>query len=193
MHCRPPFDRVRNGDLVLIKASGGPVVAVAEVANVWFYELTQDSRDFIRSRFGDQLCADPEFWESKTDACFATLMRFSRVERIEPIDCWKRDRRGWLRNLSKGSGQHGRMLSGQSFGDHRDSIPSRTRSWVIEELVQCNLRELEASMRAVYKSPSPAQISGPASGGAVTTLKHIFRDALLGRSFLPDFPFQEII
>ena len=39
IHRRPPFGCVRSGDLVLIKESGGPVVAMAEVSNVWYYQL----------------------------------------------------------------------------------------------------------------------------------------------------------
>lgn len=93
---RAPFECVRKGDIVLIKASGGPIVAVAEISDIWYYELNADSRAFIRSRFGEQLCVDPDFWDSKASACYATLMQFSRVDRVDPIDCWKRDRRGWV-------------------------------------------------------------------------------------------------
>lgn len=96
IHRRAPFECVEKGDIVLIKASGGPIVALAEISDVWCYELNPDSRAFIRSRFAKQLCVEPEFWESKAAACYATLMRFSRVDRVEPIDCRKRDRRGWV-------------------------------------------------------------------------------------------------
>jgi|ERR1039457_160293 hypothetical protein len=93
----PPYESVEPQDLVLVKQSGGPVVAVAEVSDVWYYELDTQAREVIRSRFANQLCVDgPDFWESKAAACYATLMRFSRVERIEPIPCLKRDRRGWV-------------------------------------------------------------------------------------------------
>ena len=93
----PPYECVESGDLVLVKQSGGPIVAVAEVSNVWFYELDSEARDFIRSRFSRQLCVDgPEFWERKAASCYATLMKFSRVEPVEPIPCSKRDRRGWV-------------------------------------------------------------------------------------------------
>jgi len=39
IHRRPPFGCVRSGDLVLIKESGGPIVAMAEVSRVWYYQL----------------------------------------------------------------------------------------------------------------------------------------------------------
>src|SRR5206468_2378881 len=104
IHRRPPFGCVRPGDLVLIKESGGPIVAMAEVPHVWYYQLDPASWGFIRKRFAEQLCVeDPGFWKSKASSCFATLMQFARVERLGPLNCSKRDRRGWvvLSHLSK--------------------------------------------------------------------------------------------
>jgi hypothetical protein len=83
--------------LVLIKESGGPIFALAEVSHVWFYEMDANARDFIRSKFSDQLCIDgAEFLESKSGACYATLMQFSRVEKLDHVSCMKKDRRGWV-------------------------------------------------------------------------------------------------
>jgi len=97
IHRRPPFGCVHSGDLVLIKASGGPVVAMAEVSNVWYYQLDARAWDLIRNRFGQQLCVeDPGFWKSKESSCFATLMQFARIDKLEPLNCSKRDRRGWV-------------------------------------------------------------------------------------------------
>ena len=93
----PPFKRVARGDLVLLKASGGPVVGVCEVGAAWFYELEQESWSTIRREFARALCAeDPEFWQSREHAEYATLMYISRVKRLEPIKWPKRDRRGWV-------------------------------------------------------------------------------------------------
>lgn len=97
IHRRPPFGCVKGGDLVLIKESGGPVVALAEIADVWYYELDSNAWEMIRTRFAKQLCAnEPEFWESKASSFFATLMRIGRVEKLAPLTCAKRDRRGWV-------------------------------------------------------------------------------------------------
>ena len=97
IHRTAPFGSVCSGDIVLVKRSGGPIVAVAEVSQVWYYELDSKAWEFIRSRFAKQLCIDdPEFWESKSSAYFATLMQLGRVEKIGPIPCSKRDRRGWV-------------------------------------------------------------------------------------------------
>jgi hypothetical protein len=97
IHRRAPFGCVNSGDLVLIKESGGPVVAIAEVSKVWYYQLDESAWDVIRSRFSQQLCVeDPEFWKSKASSCFATLMQFARIDKLEPVSCSKKDRRGWV-------------------------------------------------------------------------------------------------
>src|SRR5713226_5052497 len=43
---RPPFGCVRSGDLVLVKQSGGPVIALAEISQVRYYELDAEGWDF---------------------------------------------------------------------------------------------------------------------------------------------------
>jgi hypothetical protein len=97
IHKRPPFDRVTAADIVLVKEAGGPVVALAEVSHVWYYKLNTQAWEFIRNRFGRQLCMDrSEFWKNKDSSAYATLMQFARVDSLEPISCGKRDRRGWV-------------------------------------------------------------------------------------------------
>ncbi len=114
IHRRPPFGCVRAGDLVLIKESGGPVVAMAEVSHVWYYRLDPDAWEFIRSKFAEQLCVeDPEFWKSKASSYFATLMRFARVDKLDPLDCTKRDRRGWV--VLDGATRQADLFSGTSL------------------------------------------------------------------------------
>jgi dephospho-CoA kinase len=93
----PPYRRVSRGDLVLLKASGGPVVGVCEVGAAWFYRLEPDSWKTIRREFAAALCAEnPEFWRMRAQAEFATLMYVARVKRLPPVPWPKRDRRGWV-------------------------------------------------------------------------------------------------
>ena len=97
LHLCPPHNRVQKGDIILLKKSGGPVVGISEVASVWFYELDPLSWKAIHEKFSKALCADnTDFWRKRKRAAYATLMRLSRVTRIHPIRCDKRDRRGWV-------------------------------------------------------------------------------------------------
>ncbi len=93
----PPYDRVRRGDILLLKRSGGPIVGLCEVTDVWFYQLDPDSWQSIRAEFAQALCAqDPAFWRARRAASFATLMRVAAVRALPAIPCSKRDRRGWV-------------------------------------------------------------------------------------------------
>lgn len=92
-----PYQQVSTGDVLLLKASGGPIVGVCQVTHVWFYHLDPESWRFIQTHFTEALCAqDPAFWTARQHATFATLMRVQHVRRLAPIPFPKRDRRGWV-------------------------------------------------------------------------------------------------
>lgn len=97
IHRRPPFGHVREGDILLLKKSGGPVTGVCLVGQVWFYELDPKSWRKIKQEFAVSLCAqDPEFWHQRKAASFATLMLIKEVHTVAPFDIPKKDRRGWV-------------------------------------------------------------------------------------------------
>lgn len=92
-----PFHKVSKGDVILLKKAGGPVVGVCRVDAAWFYELDPDTFKDIRRDFSQAICpAGPDFWQSREQASFATLLTISDVERITPFSVGKRDRRGWV-------------------------------------------------------------------------------------------------
>jgi hypothetical protein len=92
-----PYRKVRKGDVILIKSSGGPVVGIAEVGQAIFYGLDASALAGIRDRFGAALRIDgDEFWDSRKGACYATLMELTKVSTTPDIECEKRDKRGWV-------------------------------------------------------------------------------------------------
>jgi hypothetical protein len=93
----PPYGSVREDDILLLKEASGPIVGVCQIGSVWNYELDTQTLQNVRYEFADALCAvDPHFWESRSSASFATLMRLHSVQRIAAISIAKRDRRGWV-------------------------------------------------------------------------------------------------
>jgi hypothetical protein len=93
----PPFNRVANGDVVLLKESGGEIVGVCEVDEVWFYNLDPDALEYIKCHFGDLICpANGSFWRERKDKTVATLMKVKNVIAVNGIHVEKRDRRGWV-------------------------------------------------------------------------------------------------
>lgn len=92
-----PYRRVHPGDAIVLKRSGGPVVAICEVTQAWDYELDLTSWQEIRVQFTNALCAqDPSFWTDRKDASYATLLRIDHVTPLVPLVCAKQDRRGWV-------------------------------------------------------------------------------------------------
>ena len=104
----PPYRRVEPQDVVLLKASGGPVVGAFTVSAVWHYRLDPASWSEVRRDFAAALCAQSGFWDERATAEYATLLRISDVRRLAPVILPKKDRRGWviLADRSKG----GRLL-----------------------------------------------------------------------------------
>jgi hypothetical protein len=93
----PPFQRVANGDVVLLKPTGGKVVGVCEIEQVWFYHLDPEAFAFIKDRFGKLICpADGSFWTERESKNVATLMLVKNVIPVNDIHIEKRDRRGWV-------------------------------------------------------------------------------------------------
>ena len=93
---QPPFGRVRRGDILLVKRCSGPIVALAHVSDVWYYELEGRGLQSILERFGTALCLDDGFVQAKASAAFATLMRLTHVYELSDVEVNKRDRRGWV-------------------------------------------------------------------------------------------------
>src|SRR5690554_1453539 len=52
-----PFERVRPGDVILLKRSSGPIVGLCQVAHAWFYSLDATTWTFIQERFAEAICA----------------------------------------------------------------------------------------------------------------------------------------
>jgi hypothetical protein len=93
----PPYQRVAEGDVVLLKRAGGEIVGICTVSKVWFYKLDPKSLALIKGKFGAAICpADDSFWEDRKDASVATLMLIENVARVEGVAIPKRDRRGWV-------------------------------------------------------------------------------------------------
>lgn len=95
-----PFGVVKTGDIVLMKESGGLVIGEFTVKDVeTFRDLNKGSIREISNKYGKSLCAyvSKDFWESRHDARYATLLYVSKPVRYEkPFPFPKKDRRGWM-------------------------------------------------------------------------------------------------
>jgi hypothetical protein len=93
-----PYCQVRDGDILLLKRSGGPIVGICCITHAWFHVLDPKTWNSLQSQYAQALCiSDPAFWQEKQKANYASLMQVRHVRPITPtISFVKSDRRGWL-------------------------------------------------------------------------------------------------
>lgn len=97
LHRCAPYRQVEAGDVILLKRSGGPVVGVARARRPDFYQLGPGDLDNIRLEHAEQLFAlDDEFWDSRAEKRYATLIGLEDTSPIDAMNVVKRDRRGWV-------------------------------------------------------------------------------------------------
>lgn len=91
-----PFCQIGTNDLVLLKLTGGPVVGCFTTDSVEFVKLNE--REFVRLRrsYSNAICADDDFWKTRTDKSYATLIGVRDVQELPRTRVAKSDRRGWI-------------------------------------------------------------------------------------------------
>lgn len=91
-----PFGIARKNDIILLKESGGPIVAICRVEYAWHYHLDEQSWSEIKLMSQALCIQDPLFWQQKAHASYATLLKIDNVRSVTAIPFPKRDRRGWM-------------------------------------------------------------------------------------------------
>ena len=94
---RPPGPRALPGDRLFLKASGGPVCAVATAAEVRYYEdLTPERVAGIRQEYNEQIQGGDAVWQSMMDCRSGFLVWLRGVRPIAPVRIDKKDWRAWV-------------------------------------------------------------------------------------------------
>lgn len=95
-----PFGAIEEGDMVLMKESGGLVRGSFVVAKVEsFGNLSQEKLKELEARYSEPLCADadPQYWQRRRASKYVTLMHVAEPTHFErPFPFPKKDRRGWV-------------------------------------------------------------------------------------------------
>ncbi len=102
--CRiAPFGGISPGDVILMKEASGPIRGVALARDTWFFDLSSYPIQTLRKRLANGICASDGFWDNSKNAVFATIIELAEQTEIAPLDCEKRDRRGWVTLRSRQS------------------------------------------------------------------------------------------
>ncbi len=91
-----PYGEIGDGDIILLKEVAGPICGLALARRSWCYDLASEPIERIRLRFGASIAAADDFWATREDALYATLIELDAPTAIDPVSCDKRDRRGWV-------------------------------------------------------------------------------------------------
>ncbi len=92
-----PYQKVKRGDIVLLKPVHGQIIGQVEVENVLFYDhLNPEAISKLRQEHGKDAAVGDDYWQKKSKAKYATLLFLRHAERyIFPLKSAKKDRRQW--------------------------------------------------------------------------------------------------
>lgn len=91
-----PYQKITKDDIVVVKKSGGGVVAYFTIKEVKFIDLNEISINEINNKYNKELCVSEEFWEQKKDSSYATLIFIDRLVKLEPFKVNKRGMQTWI-------------------------------------------------------------------------------------------------
>jgi hypothetical protein len=92
-----PYGALFEGDVVVVKKTGGLVCGAFQAGAVRSYQLTPGRVAELRGQFAAQICApDNEFWAQRADCAYATLVEVTHVRALPGLVFPKKDRRGWV-------------------------------------------------------------------------------------------------
>ena len=92
-----PYQKISKDDIVIVKKSGGNVIAYFTIKKVLFFDLTQTSIDEIKQKYSKQLCVDESFWISKRDSKYATLIFIDQFVHLKPFSIHKKGMQTWIK------------------------------------------------------------------------------------------------
>jgi ASC-1-like (ASCH) protein len=94
---RAYFGQVVPGDRLFLKESSGPVCAVATVAAVKnFNNLTPEQIIELKQQYNHHIGGSDEYWCSKANCRFGSLVWVKNVQPIAPVRIRKKDWRAWV-------------------------------------------------------------------------------------------------
>lgn len=92
-----PYKKIKTGDVVLLKKSGGGVVAVFEAGKVRYFSLcNQGDIEKIKQQYNDRLKIDEDFWEEKKNSKYATLIDINELLQLPQFYVRKQSRTAWM-------------------------------------------------------------------------------------------------
>lgn len=93
-----PFKKIKRGDVVILKESGGFVTGVFVAGDVkFFHKLSKPVIKQIEADYGQLICSayDKDFWKNRDRSNYASLIEVKKIRKLVPFKSEKKDRTGW--------------------------------------------------------------------------------------------------
>ena len=93
-----PYNKVKPGDLIYLKASGKDITAYFEVDRVVYYENLDASKiDKLKEYFNNLIKAPDSYWQMKLSSNYGTLIYIKNSNNLDkPIKINKKNRQGFV-------------------------------------------------------------------------------------------------
>ena len=92
-----PHQKIKKGDVVVLKKSGGPICGLFEAEDVHFFTLNKEyTINTLKREYNNYLMIQENFWENKKNSKYATLIEVKHVLKLSPIFCHVPNRKAWI-------------------------------------------------------------------------------------------------
>lgn len=91
-----PYNSISKDNIVLVKKSGGDILAYFKVKDVLFFDLEKEAIDKIRVKYENELCVSDEFWSVKANSRYATLIFIDKLVSLERFHINKKGMQTWI-------------------------------------------------------------------------------------------------
>lgn len=92
-----PYNQISKNDIVIVKKSRGNIVAYFTIKEVLFFNLSHTPINEIREKYNKQLCVNEDFWISKSNSNYATLIIIDKINKINPFHINKKGMQTWIK------------------------------------------------------------------------------------------------
>jgi hypothetical protein len=93
-----PFGKVKKGDVIILKESGGLVTGAFVAGEVMFFQnINNIVLEEIEFNYGKAICSshDKDFWKNRDKAKYGSLIEVKKIKKLPPFKSEKKDRSGW--------------------------------------------------------------------------------------------------
>lgn len=92
-----PYNQITKDDIVIVKKSGGNIIAYFTIKEVAFFNLNVTPINTIKDKYNKQLCVNDNFWDLKRDSNYATLIFIDKIFKLESFYINKKGIQTWIK------------------------------------------------------------------------------------------------